>query len=43
MLHLDYIRNRCGSTAAWRNSLIAKYPNDVSCNTTARDLLRTIA
>ena len=43
MLFLDYICARCGSTASWRNSLIAKYPNDVTRNTTARDLLRTIA
>src|SRR5262245_33680499 len=43
MIQLDFIRAKCASTAAWRNSLIAKYPNDSARNTTARDLLRTIA
>ena len=43
MLQLDFIRAKCASTAAWRNSLIARYPHDSARNTTARDLLRTIA
>ena len=34
---------KCASTAAWRNSLIAKFPHNSARNVTARDLLRTIA
>jgi hypothetical protein len=43
VIHLDVIRAKAASTAAWRSDLAIKFPHDVARNITARDLLRTIA
>jgi hypothetical protein len=43
VIHLDVIRARSASTAAWRNTLIARYPNDSVRNARARDLLQGLA
>ena len=43
MIYLDVIRARAASTAAWRDALIARYPNDSVRNARARDLLQGLA
>ncbi|HEY7665858.1 MAG TPA: hypothetical protein VH934_22295, partial [Xanthobacteraceae bacterium] len=42
MIHLDFVRTKCASTAMWRASLATKYPHDIR-NGAAYGLLKSLA